>query len=115
MFLIVEEKLSIYFDQPWKTADSFQFNLMKKRFCLGKQIKMNVHTEQGNKSYMVQRVEAFQRKYMQIREDLQSLSQSDKSLGVFIGECLSFYLPQPLIFPYHVQHSLEFQPLIVVL
>lgn len=60
-------------------------------------------------------VKAFSKQvHTQIREDLQSLSQSDKSSGVFIGECLCFYLQQPLSFSYHVQHSLEFQPLIIV-
>ena len=52
--------------------------------------------------------------YTQIREDLQSLLQSDKTAGVFIGECLGFYLLQLLSSSYHVQHSLEFLPLIIV-
>lgn len=60
-------------------------------------------------------VKAFSKQvHVQIREDLQSLLPSDKSSGVFIGECLCFYRLQLLSSSYHVQHSQEFQPLIIV-
>lgn len=60
-------------------------------------------------------VKAFSKQvHTEISEDLQSLLQSDKTCAVFIGECLCFYLLQPLSFSYHVQRSLEFQPLIIV-
>lgn len=80
---------------------------------------MNSHTEQGDKSHMAgsscDSESFFKASTLQIREDLQSLSQSDKTCVVFIGECLCFYLLQPLSSSYHVQHSLEFQPPITVL